>query len=132
MTKVFVNGTFDILHPGHVRLLQYARSLGTRLLVAIDTDNRVRQLKGSSRPFFTQNDRTFMLQSIAGVNEVVLFNTDEELAHIIAVYEPDIMVKGSDYINKPIVGEEYCGRIEFFKRTDEHSSTKAIQNLTSR
>ena len=132
MTKVFVNGTFDILHPGHVRLLQYARSLGTRLLVAIDTDNRVRQLKGSSRPFFTQDDRSFMLHSIAGVNEVVLFNTDEELAHIIAVYEPDIMVKGSDYINKPIVGEEYCGRIEFFKRTDEHSSTKAIQNLTSR
>ena len=130
MTKIFVNGTFDVLHPGHVRLLQYAKSLGTRLLVAIDTDNRVRQLKGPSRPFFTQDDRKFMLESLGCT--VVLFNTDQELEHIIATYEPDIMVKGSDYINKPIVGEEHCGRIEFFKRTDEHSSTKAIQNLTSR
>jgi D-beta-D-heptose 7-phosphate kinase/D-beta-D-heptose 1-phosphate adenosyltransferase len=130
MTRVFVNGTFDILHPGHVRLLQYAQSLGTNLLVAIDSDNRVRQLKGTGRPFFAQADRKFMLESLGC--KVVLFNTDDELEHIIETYQPDIMVKGSDYINKPIIGEEHCGRIEFFKRTDEHSSTKAIQHLANR
>ena len=130
MTKVFVNGKFDVLHPGHVRLLQHARSMGTTLLVAIDTDNRVRQLKGPGRPFFNQDDRKFMLESL-GCN-VVLFNTDEELEHTIATYEPDVMVKGSDYINKPIIGEEHCGRIEFFNRINEYSSTKAIQHIVTR
>ena len=130
MTKVFVNGTFDILHPGHVRLLQYARSLGDTLLVAIDTDRRVRQLKGTGRPFFNQDDRKFMLESLGC--SVVLFDTDQELEHTIATYEPDVMVKGSDYVNKPIIGEEHCGRIEFFNRINEYSSTKAIQHIASR
>lgn len=130
MTKVFVNGTFDILHPGHVRLLQYARSLGDTLLVAIDTDRRVRQLKGAGRPFFNQDDRKFMLESLGC--SVVLFDTDQELEHTIATYEPDVMVKGSDYVNKPIIGEEHCGRIEFFNRINEYSSTKAIQHIASR
>jgi D-beta-D-heptose 7-phosphate kinase/D-beta-D-heptose 1-phosphate adenosyltransferase len=129
MTKVFVNGTFDVLHPGHVRLLQYAASLGS-VLVAIDTDHRVRQLKGTGRPFFNQDDRKFMLESLGC--RVVLFNTDEELEHTIATYEPDVMVKGSDYINRPIIGEEHCGRIEFFKRLNDYSSTKAIEHLTNR
>ena len=129
MTKVFVNGTFDVLHPGHVRLLQYAASLGN-VLVAIDTDHRVRQLKGAGRPFFNQDDRKFMLESLG--HKVVLFNTDQELEHTIATYEPDIMVKGSDYINSPIIGEEHCGRIEFFKRINEYSSTKTIQHIINR
>jgi rfaE bifunctional protein nucleotidyltransferase chain/domain len=130
MIKVFVNGTFDILHPGHVRLLQHAQSLGDTLLVAIDTDNRVRQLKGANRPFFNQDDRKFMLESLGC--RVVLFNTDQELEHIIATYEPDVMVKGSDYRGRPIVGEEHVPRIEFFERIDEYSSTKAIQHLATR
>jgi rfaE bifunctional protein nucleotidyltransferase chain/domain len=130
MTKVFVNGTFDILHPGHVKLLQYARGLGDTLLVAIDTDRRVRQLKGAGRPFFNQDERKFMLESLGC--RVVLFDTDQELEHTIATYEPDIMVKGSDYVNRPIIGEEHCGRIEFFNRIDEYSSTKAIQHLATR
>lgn len=132
MKKIFVNGTFDVLHPGHVALLKYAAELGDSLLVAIDSDWRVQQLKGGTRPIYKLADRKFMLENIVGVTEVVVFNTDDELEHIIATYEPDVMVKGSDYINKPIVGEEHCGSIEFFKRTDEHSSTKTIQNLTSR
>ena len=132
MTTVFVNGTFDILHPGHVQLLEYARALGDRLLVAIDSDRRVRELKGPGRPFFSQTDRKFMLERLKCVEHVWIFDSDQELEHMIQLSEPDIMVKGSDYINRPIVGEEHCGRIEFFKRTDEHSSTKTIQNLTSR
>jgi rfaE bifunctional protein nucleotidyltransferase chain/domain len=130
--KIFVNGTFDILHPGHIQLLQYARSLGDSLLVAIDTDSRVQHLKGKDRPFFNQEDRKFMLESLSCVGKVVMFGTDQELEHIIATHEPDIMVKGSDYINKPIVGEEHCGRIEFFKRTNEYSTTKTIQHIINR
>lgn len=131
MTKVFVNGTFDILHPGHVALLQYAANLGS-LLVAIDTDNRVRQLKGPGRPFFNQDERRYMLMSLRGVSDVITFNTDQELEHIILVNEPDIMVKGSDYRGRPIIGEEHVPRIEFFERIDEYSSTKAIQHLVTR
>ena len=129
MTKVFVNGTFDVLHPGHVRLLQYAASLGS-VLIAIDTDHRVRQLKGVGRPFFNQDDRKFMLESLG--HKVVLFNTDQELEHTIITYEPDVMVKGSDYRNRPIIGEEQCGRIEFFERIDEYSTTKTIQHIINR
>lgn len=130
--KIFVNGTFDILHPGHIQLLQYASSLGDSLLVAIDTDNRVQYLKGKDRPFFNQTDRKFMLESLSCVGNVVMFDTNEELEDIISTYKPDIMVKGSDYINKPIIGKEHCGRIEFFKRTNEHSTTKTIKHIIDR
>ena len=131
MTKVFVNGTFDILHPGHVKLLQYAATLGN-LLVAIDTDRRVRQLKGVGRPFFNQNERAFMLGSLTCVNGVKFFDTDQDLEDLIRNYEPDIMVKGSDYRGRPIIGEEHVPQIEFFERINEYSSSKAIQHLTNR
>jgi rfaE bifunctional protein nucleotidyltransferase chain/domain len=131
MNKVFVNGTFDILHPGHVALLQYAATLGP-VLVAIDTDRRVRQLKGTGRPFFNQDERKYMLQSLKCVSQVLTFDTDNELEHIILVNEPDIMVKGSDYRGRPIIGEEHVPHIEFFERINEYSSTKAIQHLVVR
>jgi rfaE bifunctional protein nucleotidyltransferase chain/domain len=132
MIKVFVNGTFDILHPGHVKLLQYAKSLGHHLCVAIDTDRRVRLLKGAGRPFFNQTDRLFMLENLNCVNTTVLFDTDQELVDCIQQYQPDIMVKGSDYRGRPIVGEEFVPHIEFFERINEYSSSKAIQHLTTR
>jgi D-beta-D-heptose 7-phosphate kinase/D-beta-D-heptose 1-phosphate adenosyltransferase len=132
MIHIFVNGTFDVLHPGHVALLKHARGLGDNLLVAIDSDRRVRELKGPGRPFFNQLERKQTLESLRWVDRVAIFDTDAELEHIIKLYEPDVMVKGSDYVNKPIIGEEHCGRIEFFKRIDEYSSTKAIQHLTRR
>ena len=131
MIKVFVNGTFDILHPGHVMLLQYAASVG-RVTVAIDTDRRVSQLKCAGRPFFNQNDRRIMLQGLKYVNTVCTFDTDQELENIIQTIKPDIMVKGSDYRGRAIVGEQYVPRIEFFERIDEYSSTKAIQHLVTR
>lgn len=132
MIKVFVNGTFDILHPGHVLLLEYAKSLGDHLCVAIDSDRRVRELKGTGRPFFSQQDRRLMLESLEHVDTTVVFDSDSELEDIIREYEPDLMVKGSDYVGRPIVGEELVPRIEFFKRIDEYSSTKAIQHLATR
>lgn len=132
MNKVFVNGTFDVLHPGHVNLLEYAKAQGKYLVVAIDSDRRVRELKGPTRPWLNQDERKFMLESLRCVDQVWIFDSDQELEHLIQIYEPDLMVKGSDYKNKPIVGEEFVPQIDFFKRIDEYSSTKAIQHLASR
>ena len=130
MTTVFVNGTFDILHRGHIELLNYARSLGDVLIVAIDTDDRVAELKGPSRPINNQYDRMFMLDALQSVTSVYFFSSDNELVDIIKRYTP-IMVKGSDYKDKPILGAEYCKEIKFYDRT-EHSTTKTIQNIINR
>ncbi len=129
--KIIVNGTFDILHRGHIEMLNYARSLGNFLLVAIDTDRRVKELKGVNRPINNQWDRMLMLENLQAVNLVCLFDSEEELIDIINSHSPDIMVKGSDYKNKPIVGEEYLPKIEYYDRT-EHSTTKIIQDIANR
>jgi D-beta-D-heptose 7-phosphate kinase/D-beta-D-heptose 1-phosphate adenosyltransferase len=131
MTKIVVNGTFDILHPGHVAMLNYAKSLGVYLLVLIDSDRRVRELKGNNRPVNNQRDRQFLLKNLKAVNDVWIFDSDEELVEKIRLSSPDIMVKGSDYIDRPILGQELVKKIEFYDRTD-HSTTKIIQDIINR
>jgi len=128
---IVVNGTFDILHRGHIEMLEYAKSLGDQLLVCIDTDRRVTKLKGPTRPINNQQDRAFVLQSLKCVDIVEFFDSTEELIEIIEMYKPDIMVKGSDYIGKPIVGESLCKEIKFYDRT-EHSTTEIIQRIIDR
>ena len=132
MKNVVVNGTFDILHRGHVELLRYAKSLGDHLLVCIDTDSRVSELKGPSRPINCQNDRKFMLQSLQCVDFVWFFSSDEELEEILTNYQPDIMVKGSDYRGKPIVGAHLCKEILFYERVPNYSTTQTIENCINR
>lgn len=131
MTKIVVNGTFDIVHRGHIELLNYAKSLGDFLLVAIDTDRRVKELKGEQRPINNQQDRMFMLANLRAVDSVCFFDSNEELEYILKTYQADIMVKGSDYQGKPIVGSQYCKEIKFYDRT-EHSTTKTIQDIIDR
>lgn len=132
MTKVFVNGTFDILHPGHLALLTYAGNSGEELLVAIDSDRRVKEKKGSSRPINNENIRAKMLFHIKGVDGVVIFDTDEELRSTIKEYEPDIMIVGSDYENKDVIGSEYAKELKFFRRDERYSSTKIIEDIATR
>jgi len=132
MTRIFVNGTFDIVHRGHLEMLNYARSLGNYVLVAIDTDSRVRQLKGSNRPINNQNDRKLLLYNLRSVDSVMLFDSDQELIHIIKEYDPHIMVKGSDYKDKPIIGAEYCKDIRFYDIVNGYSTTKKIQDIIDR
>lgn len=132
MTKIFVNGTFDIVHKGHLELLNYARSLGTYLLVAIDTDRRVKELKGSTRPINTQDDRVMLLRNLRAVNAVWTFDTDDELAKILKAYKPDVMVKGSDYRDKPIIGSQYCKEIKFIDLVNGYSTTNKIQDIINR
>ena len=130
--NIVVNGTFDILHRGHIEMLEYAKSLGNHLLVCIDTDNRVKELKGEDRPINNQTDRAFMLQSLKCVDEVWTFNSEEELEFILENYCPDIMVKGSDYRDKPIVGAHLCKDIKFYELVENYSTTKLIQRITNR
>lgn len=130
MRKVFVNGTFDIIHLGHLALFNYAKSLGDFLLVAIDSDKRVKQLKGNDRPINNQIERKTLLENLKAIDEVQIFDTDQELIDIIATC--DAMVKGSDYIGKPIVGEHVCKQIIFFDRINGYSTTKKIQSITNR
>jgi D-beta-D-heptose 7-phosphate kinase/D-beta-D-heptose 1-phosphate adenosyltransferase len=130
MKKVFVNGTFDIIHRGHIALLDYAKSLGDQLVVGIDSDNRVRLLKGSDRPINSQVERGTILSALKSVDEVFVFDTDDELRSLIQAC--DIMVKGSDYRDKPIVGQEVCKQIVFFERLNGYSTTNKIQDIVNR
>ena len=130
--SVFVNGTFDVLHLGHLALLNYAKSLGDKLFVAIDSDERVRQLKGSTRPIYDVYQRKVMLLNLKAVDEVEIFSSDEELEMWIKQINPTIMVVGSDWRNKTVIGSQYAKRLEFFERIDEYSSTKTIQDIINR
>ena len=130
--SVFVNGTFDILHLGHLALLNYARSLGDKLFVAIDSDERVKQLKGPTRPIYDVFQRKTMLLNLKAVDEVEVFSSDEELEMLIKQIKPAIMVIGSDWRNKTIIGSQYAERLKFFERIDDYSSTKTISYIINR
>lgn len=129
MASIFVNGTFDVLHPGHIRLLSYAKSLGTRLFVAIDSDLRVKQLKGQHRPINDQDIRKEMLLALKSVDEVEVFDSDEELKMWINQIRPYIMVVGSDYRNKNVIGSELAKNLVFYERIPEYSSTSIIRQI---
>ena len=132
MKKIFVNGTFDIVHRGHIELLNYAKSLGGHLTVAIDSDIRIKKLKGETRPINNFFDRQFVLQNLKPVDIVLCFATDEDLRSLLSLGNYDIMVKGSDYRNKPIIGCDLVKEIIFYDRIDGYSTTKTIQNIITR
>ena len=132
MKTVFVNGTFDLLHPGHVSLLTWAKSLGDYLIVGIDTDDRVREKKGSTRPIYNQTDRGIMLVSLSAVDEVRYFDSDESLENLVKEVKPDIIVVGSDWKGKTIIGSYYAAELKFFDRIEEYATTKTIQSIIDR
>ena len=132
MKRVFVNGAFDVLHSGHLDMLDYAASLGDHLLVAIDTDSRIEYNKGKGRPFNKLSIRKRLMMSLKPVSSVAVFDTDQDLVDLIRQFEPDIMVKGSDWKGKPIIGEEYCKKVIFYERTNGESTTKTIQDFIDR
>jgi D-beta-D-heptose 7-phosphate kinase/D-beta-D-heptose 1-phosphate adenosyltransferase len=121
MKKIFVNGTFDILHLGHLQLLNFAKSYGDYLIVAIDTDERVKEKKGQFRPIHNQDERRFFLRMLKPVDQVELFSTDEELENLIKGFNPDIMIVG-----------EYAKQLKFFDRIHGYSTTKTIQSIIDR
>lgn len=130
MKKIFVNGTFDILHRGHLEMLLFARKQGDYLTVAIDSDRRVKEAKGDSRPINDMMERATLLTYLRPVDQVVIFDTDEELINLISNH--DIMVKGSNYKDKPIIGQEVCKELIFFDIVDGYSTTNKIQDIINR
>ena len=128
-----VNGTFDVLHPGHIALLNTARSYGDYLLVAIDTDRRVKELKGDKRPINCQQDRSIMLSNLKAVDIVEIFDSKEELVEIMEMYKPDIYVKGSDWKHDTeSTAHQYCKKVIYYDRIEPYSTTKTIQDIIDR
>lgn len=126
MKKVWVNGCFDILHRGHYELFNYAKSLGDFLTVGIDSDDKIAKDKGPDRPFNKLQDRVYALKSLKAVDKVVTFNTREELENNIQEYTPDILVVGSDWKNKEVVGWRYAKKIVYFNRIEGYSTTNIL------
>jgi len=133
MTTVMVNGTFDVLHPGHVALLNTARSYGDYLIVAIDTDRRVKELKGEQRPINNQYDRRIMLANLKAVDIVEFFDSKEELIELMKQYRPNVYVKGSDWKHDTeSTAHQYCNKVIYYDRIEPYSTTKTIQDIINR
>ena len=127
-----VNGTFDVLHPGHIALLNTARSYGDYLVVAIDTDRRVKDLKGNLRPINNQDDRRIMLSNLKAVDVVEFFDSTEELVNLMKLYKPDTYVKGSDWQHdRKSTAHQYCNNVIYFNRIGDYSSTNIISRCSS-
>jgi len=130
---VFTNGVFDLLHPGHLALLEAARSEGSALVVGINTDASVRRLgKGSERPLVPERARARMLAGFAAVDCVVLFDQDTPL-ELIRRLEPDVLVKGADYARERIVGADFVegrgGRVVRVALVPDQSTTRLVERL---
>ena len=125
---VWLNGTFDVLHPGHLKLFRIARMLAGphgEVHVGVDTDERVAAYKGPSRPVNMLITRTTNLLSINEIDYVSTFASNAQLELLIRDLKPKFMVIGDDYRDKPIIGSQYIEKIIYITR-DEHSSTKLI------
>jgi rfaE bifunctional protein nucleotidyltransferase chain/domain len=121
--KVWINGCFDVLHYGHFQLISYAKSLGGKLTIGIDSDRRVKESKGNNRPFHNENQRIFNLLQIEGVNSIKVFDSDKELSNLIKNYQPDIFVIGEEYRDKGIIGRKHAKKIEYFPKVEGFSTT---------
>ena len=129
---VFTNGCFDIIHPGHIHVLSQAKLLGDILVVGLNSDKSVKNLKGKERPLVNESDRAKILLSIKYVDYVTIFD-ESTPKDIIKKIKPDTLVKGGDYIVDDIVGSKFVivsgGRVEIVKFLDGYSSSNYIDNL---
>tara|TARA_R110000796_G_scaffold212_2_gene845 strand:+ start:330 stop:773 length:444 start_codon:yes stop_codon:yes gene_type:complete len=126
--RVWLNGCFDVLHYGHIHLFQQAKLLfpNCNLRVGVDSDKRIRQMKGEKRPINDLFHRVAFLNAIGWVDEVVTFSTDDELREQIREYSADIMCIGEEYRNRTIIGEELIPRIHYVEKYGGFSTTSIV------
>jgi D-beta-D-heptose 7-phosphate kinase/D-beta-D-heptose 1-phosphate adenosyltransferase len=129
MKTIFVNGTFDILHPGHIELFKVARSLGDRVIVATDTDEKIRADKGEGKPVNDLCYRVAMLESIKYIDTVLYFDTREQLADLIKLYSPDILLLGDDWKHGPVIGFQHAKEVRFLPRVGGYASSKVVEKI---
>jgi len=132
MIRVFTNGCFDILHRGHLELFKYAKSLGDEFIIGIDSDAKVKFDKGSNRPYNKLEDRVKMLESLRYVDKVYTFSNTFGLEMLVKEISPDIMIIGSDWRGKKVIGEQYAKELRFFERIDGYSTTQILENSSNR
>ena len=128
MKKIFTNGCFDVIHRGHLELFEYAKSLGY-LYVGVDSDAKVKLDKGKDRPYNKLEDRIKMLESLRVIDEVRSFNNTQGLEDLIKKISPDILVIGSDWRGKKVVGTQYATKLQFFERIDGYSTTSILKYI---
>lgn len=130
---VFTNGVFDIIHRGHVEYLNEAKRLGDVLIVGLNSDSSVKQIKGDSRPVNSEYDRAFVLVNIKAVDYVVLFEEDTPF-NLIKLIVPDVLVKGGDWKTEDIVGSDIVlgsgGKVLSLKYIDNYSTTEIINKIS--
>jgi len=124
--NIWINGCFDVLHMGHIKLFRRARQMGMKVIVGVDTDERIREAKGEGRPVNDLHNRIDFLRSIKYVDMIHSFGTDEELSNIIKDYLPRYMLIGDDYKDKEIVGSEWVKEIIYVPRYQGLSSSNII------
>lgn len=131
MKNIWTNGCYDILHLGHIRLFQYAKSLGNKLIVGIDSDNRVKELKGNNRPINNEQYRKEILESIKYIDEVYIFDTSDKLKSLIKEHNIDSIVVGDDYKTKLVIGSELVKQTIFFTRIPSLSTSQIINDTSN-
>lgn len=133
-TVVFTNGCYDLLHPGHIRLLEQARSLGDILILALNTDSSVSRMKGPTRPLISENDRAEMAAALSAVDAVTLFDEDTP-RELIAEVLPDVLVKGADWSHF-VAGREEVeaagGKVLNLPLEPGHSTTNMVEKILAR
>lgn len=125
---VFTNGCFDILHRGHATYLQAAKALGDKLVVGVNSDASVKRLKGDGRPINQEEDRAYLLASLASVDYVVIFHEDTPQA-LLSRVQPDVLVKGGDYRLEEVIGREFAKEVQLIDFVDGYSTTRTIQKM---
>ena len=129
MSIVWTNGTFDILHPGHIQLFKVAKELGDMVIVGTDTDEKIKKDKGDHRPINDLSYRVAMLEAIKYIDAVHTFDTRSELEGLIQMYNPDILLLGDDWRYGDVVGREYAKEVRFLPRVGGYASSNTIKRI---
>lgn len=132
MKNIWTNGCFDILHIGHIELFKFAKSLGDKLIVGLDSDNRIKTYKypnSTNRPINKENDRFTILKSIKYIDDIVIFDSHEYMKEKIKEYNINTIIVGDDYKDKYVVGSELVSNVIFFPKIANYSSSNILDKI---